>query len=353
MAFEAVIGQERVKEILIRAAQRERLPHALLFHGPEGVGKDALAIELAKAINCTNPPCGGCPSCRKIDKGQHPDVHLIFPIPSNIKPEEHATHLQEKTRHPYAAVSFTKASSISIKAIRGLQRSMSYKPFEAKYKVAIIAEADKMTIEAANAFLKSLEEPPPDTVLILTTSKPHALLSTILSRCQKLRFDPLNETEIEGALLEHSPDEPHRARLASRLAIGNYRRAQEFIKDDIDRRRTEALSLLTSGLSGTVAQIVEASESYMGRVNTDELKTFLNLSLLWMRDLLLLHEKRDEQHIANIDRLEELKDWTSTYTESDVRRWIEATKKTLELIDRNVNVQLAIIGLMQSFRNST
>lgn len=352
MEFKDIIGQKRVKEILSAAVQRDRLPHALLFHGPEGVGKDAMALELAKYMNCPNPPCHSCPSCLKISKGQHPDVRMIFPVPSSLKPEEIGALIQEKAQKPFLNITFNKPCSISIKTIRELQRAMSYKPFEGKYKITIISEADKMTIDAANAFLKTLEEPPPETVLVLTTARLHTLLPTIISRCQKLRFDPLNDEEIEHVLVDHLNADPLKARLASRLATGNYRKAREFIEDDVEKVREEALNMLIVSLSGTMAQIVETMESLLNRMYVEDMKNILNISLLWMRDLLLLIEGKDEVEIANIDRLDEMKAWIQQYPSYEVRRWIESINETLDMIDRNVNQQLAFTGLMLKLRRS-
>ena len=350
VAFEEIIGQERVKEILSAAVRSDRLPHALLFHGPEGVGKDAMALELAKKMNCTHSQCPSCPSCLKISRGRHPDVKLILPVPSSLKPEEIGALLQEKSQQPYGNITFAKPTSISIKAIRELQKAVSYMPFESKGKVALIFNADKMTTDAANAFLKTLEEPPQETLIVLTTAKPHALLPTLISRCQKLRFDPLRDEKIEEALVDHLHADSFKARLASRLANGNYRKAWEFIENDGPARREEALNMLKTGLAGTMAQIVETTESLVDRVNVVDVKNLLNLSLLWMRDLLLFAERKDENGVANIDRLEELNEWIRKYSVSEVRMWIEGTKEALDMIDRNVNKQLALMGLMLKLR---
>ncbi|MFQ6092365.1 MAG: DNA polymerase III subunit delta' [bacterium] len=352
MAFELVIGQGRAKQILSAAVHRDRLPHALLFHGPEGVGKDALALELAKLLNCSHPPCRTCPSCLKISQGQHPDVKLILPVPSSMKVEEIGILLRERAQQPYFSRPFTKPASISIEAVRELQKALAYRPFEGKWKVVLVAEADRMTPEAANALLKTLEEPPPATVLILTTARPHALLPTIVSRCQKLRLDPLSEEEIEKALIDRLKADLPKARLASRLAVGNYRKAMEFIDEDVDRLREEALGVLTVGLSATVAEMVEAAESLSGRVHRDDLKNLLNVALLWMRDLLLLHEGRENEGIANVDRLAELRKLARKYPSPEIGKGIAAVKGTLEVIDRNANQQLALMGLMLQLKKS-
>ncbi len=344
--FPGVISQRRAKEILRSAMERDRLPHALLFHGPEGVGKDAMALGVARHLNCLAPPCHTCPSCLKISRGNHPDVNIIIPVPSKLKPEAMGELIQQKAQQPYVQILFPQATSISIEAIRDLQRSSSFKPFEGRYRVAIISQADRMTNEAGNAFLKTLEEPPAQTLFILTTARLHRLLPTIISRCQQLRFDPLSEADIEEALARRLQVDPVRARLASRLAMGNYHKAEEFLNDETGTSRDKALELLRAGLSGTVAEKVEMAEAIAARAQGDELKNLLILLLLWERDLLRLIEEQDTGQIVNSDRIEELILMARAYSSSQVRHWVAILTETLDLIDRNVNQSLALIGLM-------
>ncbi|UCE17409.1 MAG: DNA polymerase III subunit delta' [Gemmatimonadota bacterium] len=346
MAFEEIIGQKRVKEILAASAHKNRIPHAFLFYGPEGVGKDAMACALAKHLNCSDPPCHTCSSCLKISKGQHPDVKMLFPHPSSLKPEEIGALIREKAQQPYGKATFTKQASISIETVRELQRTLPYRPYEGTYKVVIMSDADKMTIEAANALLKTLEEPPAATLLILTTGRPHALLPTIVSRCQKVRFDPLKDEEVEKVLIEKHEADPAKARFASRLAAGNYWKAQEFLNEDIHRLRDEALNIFVTAMSGGIAQIVETAAGITNRFYGDELKDVLRIALLWSRDLLLLHEKKEDREIVNIDRITALRKYIEQYSSSEIHNWIDELKETLELIDRNVNQHLALIGLM-------
>ncbi|MBI5788339.1 MAG: DNA polymerase III subunit delta' [Candidatus Schekmanbacteria bacterium] len=162
MGWNQIKGQNRVVKILCRALAQKRLPHAYLFYGIEGVGKKLTALHLAKVVNCrqqTEEPCGICPACHKVDKAIHPDVILI-------QPEE--------------------GESIKIEQIRRLQEEIAYKPFEGYFKVWIIDQADKMTQQAANCLLKTLEEPPASSLIILLAVQEESLLPTIISRCQTL-----------------------------------------------------------------------------------------------------------------------------------------------------------------------
>ncbi|MDZ7261399.1 MAG: DNA polymerase III subunit delta', partial [candidate division KSB1 bacterium] len=247
MSFDSIIGQRKAKKILTRALQQKRVPHAYLFYGGPGVGKEALALELAKALLCqTNgtEPCDQCSHCSRVAKLTHPDLVYLFPAPQTIKPEEHQLVLQSLIKDPYYRLRLWANPSISIERIRELRRTSAYKSFEGRGRVIIIAEADTMTIEASNALLKILEEPPEKMNLILTTSNVTQILPTITSRCQMIRFEPLSYQDIETALIKRKKLEPEPARLIARLASGNFRRALELLQEDLPAKRQMVINVL-------------------------------------------------------------------------------------------------------------
>jgi DNA polymerase-3 subunit delta' len=179
MSFDSILGHDRPLRVLRRTLSSGRIPHAYLFWGPEGVGKELVAREMAKALLCADPgalartqPCGGCPACRKVEAGDHPDLHRLE----------------------------VKGASIPIAGVRSLQESLAFQSFERGRKVAIIRDAFRMTREASNALLKTLEEPSAGTHIFLLAHHRNQLLPTLVSRCQALRFDPLSEGEVKGLL---------------------------------------------------------------------------------------------------------------------------------------------------------
>lgn len=210
MALKDIIGQEKALDILRGCVRKARIPHALLFAGDDGIGKKLTAINFAKTLNCRKTEhrrqntdersldlgfvaednqgsglsvlgsevidaCDQCPSCNKIEKGNHPDVFIVGPEGDG--------------------------DQIKVDAIRQLEESLSYKPFEGEYKIAIIDNAEKMNPSTANAFLATLESPPAHSILIMVSSRPEMLLSTIRSRCQRINFSPL-PVKVMGRLLE-------------------------------------------------------------------------------------------------------------------------------------------------------
>src|SRR5271157_2129025 len=181
MSFKDVYGHEKQIRVLQTAMQRDRIPHAYLFYGAEGIGKRTVAEVFAKVLNCATgrdslDACDVCPSCIKIDHGNHPDVITIK----------------------------AQGQSIKIQEVRELQEQMKFSPFEGGKRIFIIIDADKMNIASANAILKTLEEPSAANILVLLTSRPHQLPATVLSRCQHLRFSPLRRETVASFLEEKS-----------------------------------------------------------------------------------------------------------------------------------------------------
>ena len=181
MAFNQIFGQEKPKQIIKKAVQGNNLAHTYLFYGQESIGKKKVAIELAKSLNCISSikgdPCDKCISCQKIESRIHPDFFFVEPLKNTPAARE---------------------AVIKIEAIRELQRKLAYHPYEGKVKVAVIDDADLMNASAANSFLKTLEEPPSSTILIIISSNPFKLLPTIISRCQTIQFQPLNPENIKN-----------------------------------------------------------------------------------------------------------------------------------------------------------
>ncbi len=227
MPWGKVRGHDRVVAELRQALARGRWPHALLFVGPEGVGKRRFAQTLAQALLCERhdeaalDPCGLCFACKQVAAGTHPDVLTV------VKPEE---------KH-----------ELPIALIRQLCLDLGLKPARGKRRVAIVDDADDLSPEAANAFLKTLEEPPPGAVLILIGTSPELQLDTIRSRCRIVRFDPLPERELAAVLLEHqlAPDRAEANRLAA-LGEGSVGRAVGLADPELDAFRRRLIDELTT-----------------------------------------------------------------------------------------------------------
>lgn len=276
-----IIGQERAVAVLRRAVEDEaRLSHAYLFVGPERVGRATTARRFAQALNCSSEgerPCDECRSCRLIAEEKHPDVEWVR-VGGLCEESEHRDHSADNSR------------DIRICQVRRLERVVSRTPFEGRYRVLIIDPADSLTAEAANAFLKTLEEPPRQVVLVLITAREEALRETVRSRCRRVAFSGVPREAIEGALRERWDAEPERASQLARLAQGRLGWAVAALQDDrllIDRERTidDIESLLRGDLGERFAYAGELGARYPR--NPEAVRATLGLWRDWWRDVLL------------------------------------------------------------------
>jgi DNA polymerase-3 subunit delta' len=266
--FEGIIGHDFQKNILKRAARDNMASHSYLYVGPDGVGKKLMALQFAKLLNClgsTNSPDEGCEcsSCRKIDKGIHPDVVLIeFTGVKNIKVDQVREEIEEK---------------------------LYLRPFEGRYKIVIVDEAERMNHNAQNAFLKTLEEPPRDSVIILLSSRPESLLPTLRSRCQTVVFNPLPEEIVAGLLTERGGMSTEEAVLYAKLSGGSIGKALGFDKEMMEWRK-DLLTGLVSIRRNSASDISELSEllsSGASQTETERLELGFRFILLWIRDIAL------------------------------------------------------------------
>jgi DNA polymerase-3 subunit delta' len=277
MPFHHIPGQDRVKAQLQAAVRSGTLSHAYVFEGPQGTGRRAAAHALAQMLHCSavgDDACGQCPECRKIDNGNHPDVIRIDP----------------------------EGSSVKIDQVRELQKQFAYRPSGVKPRLYTIEGAERLTAQAANALLKFLEEPTAGTIAVLITENGQALLPTIRSRTQRLKFLPLSPDAMEASLIiEGFP--LNLVRPAVRLAPG-MDSARELIQLNwFAEIRNAVVQLAKESTRGFTASVL-ASQAYTGKGETaDHLDTLFDMFALWCKDMILLQQKRTET-VVFIDQLE-------------------------------------------------
>ncbi len=331
-----IIGQERVKRVLTGALEREMLPSSYLFLGPEGTGKDAAAFELAKAINCLEPRSGGteacdvCVNCLSIDQLSAPFLHFVYAQAKDVEsasgPKDEdleivREQLALKANDKYHNIEIPKAHLIGVLQIRELRLALSRSLVSGKRYVVIVSEADMMNQYAQNAFLKTLEEPHANTIIILTSSNPHRLFPTILSRCQEIRFDVLANDEISDALVARDEISREEANFLARLSAGSYSQARTMIGEDIRAMRTEIVAFLRMGLSKSRRNAVKEIDVFVPRSGGGSflekrvaVEQRLVLLGLWLRDALALATGSHER-IINIDQQQDLDKFVSRFGE--------------------------------------
>lgn len=281
MSLKDVLGQEKALNLLRNSIRTRRVASSYLFQGLSGIGKRFTALNFAKALNCLSDgpeACDNCPSCRKIDSDNHPDVILVEPVKGKVEGLRPGEKEKDKKGN----------REIKIDQIRMLTEKLSLAPFEARYKVAIIDEAELINEEAANAFLKTLEEPPSNTVLVLISTNPETLPETVRSRCISLAFKPLGEKETE-IIIKRKFQDPVLLKTLVRLSMG---RPGLILKQDISGLRKDFLTALLS--------MTENSRSALW-ADKDDIRNFLDMCSLFLRDMLVCKISGEEELLINSD----------------------------------------------------
>ncbi len=296
-SFSQILGQEKAVGFLKKVLRGERIPHAYLFTGVNGVGKSTTAMALARAINCGNDisdeGCGECVTCRQLASGNFPDFISLEPDGQNIKIEQ----------------------------IRELNRSLNFKPVSGKFRITIIDRAEMMTEEAANSFLKTLEEPPAGNIIVLKVVDPLDLLPTIISRCQKVPFHPLAREAIKNYLVEQLAQDNNRAWLAAGISEGSLGRAIEICEEGfLDERREliqDILKLFDMSRGQVLNMAIECGKKYTKKVKGDQAYIDLyGVTGIWktcFRDLLLTKMHGNYELLVNRDYSEVLEKISGRY----------------------------------------
>ena len=364
-----VVGQQRVKNLLRSSIERGRVAHAYLFYGEDGAGMDAMAIEFARVLNCERgelDACGECTTCRQFDKLQHPNLRLVFALPrgkserddeppvnflSDVEVKKIQNELSLKAQNLYYRLHIPKANEIRINSIRELRREAALSVFAAGWKVFVILDADDMNTEASNALLKTLEEPTPRTVLILTTAKRERLLPTILSRCQPMKFDPLSGDDICDALVTRCSVDRERAQLVATLANGSYARALDLLATDVRKSRDEVVDFVRNLLSNHPSLLFKQIEELTAGTERSVLEQWLSLMLVWFRDAEALRHGRTAG-IVNVDQLESLQSFVTKFPLTDHTRVVREVERAIALIGKNVYLPLVFANLAHELKEA-
>ncbi|MFC2161301.1 DNA polymerase III subunit delta' [Acidobacteriota bacterium] len=327
MAFQDILGNTRVKTILAKAMQRSRVPHSLLFVGPEGVGKREMALVVAKALNClqkTDDSCETCPSCVAINKKNFPDVMEILPEKNVIK----------------------------IDQVRELKSAAYLKPMVGKKRVFIIPDAERMNPEASNSILKILEEPPSFSHLILLTNNPYLILPTIKSRCQVLSFAPVFKEDIEKDLLkkEYAAEQ---ARVISMAVNGNLKYALSLDWEEFQEKRKKAMQVLFSLMRKEKAsEVLKEFFSYRFK-DKQEISKIFDFLASFCRDIILLKEEGDLSYIMNPDYEQDLREITGLLSLDQALDFLNKIDYSLYALQKNLNVNLLMSSLFSHFMDKS
>ncbi len=332
-AIDSIIGQEKALNMLIAFLGNETIPHALVFSGLDGTGKMAAAIAFAMACNCTGgrpgsaddggrglpgktalPACGQCRACQKIKSANHPDILHLAP----------------------------SGDSIKVKQIRALLDTIALRPFEAKTRVVILQDAHTLNLSAGNALLKALEEPPKNTIFILTTAELSGLMPTIVSRCQHVRFRPIERGLIEAALINSQGVSPAIAGAASQLSGGSLSLALRALNPDWRHYRkwllhqAAALPDTSPGIHLALATLIADRKGQVADA--------ISILKSWFRDLIVFKHAPDR--IINEDLTDLVRTAAQKETSESLLKKLKALDTVSRKIERNANVRLSLETLM-------
>jgi DNA polymerase-3 subunit delta' len=326
MSFATLLGNERNIRILQRLLGSRRISATLIFAGPDGVGKRQFALTLAKAANCQKAPagtfaidsCDECPICRRIDAGAYGDVTTIQPDGQFIK----------------------------IAQTREMAEEVYYHPREGRQRFFIIDEADRLREEAANSLLKTLEEPPPTSTILLITSRPNSLLQTIRSRAQRLNFMPLSIAEMEKFLTANYPRPAADTQLLARVTEGRIGQATAFDLSAYRQERQALMKLLELLVTGESRfRLLKAAE-HIGKKERDEFEKELHLLTSLLRDLFLLAAGGSRDAIVNVDVADRLEALATQAGLPRLMVWSEKFDEVRRRLRVNINRQIAMEAVL-------
>lgn len=326
--FAEIVGQDHIKAQLQGAIENEKVSHAYLICGENRSGKEFIAKIFAETLLCEQKgtePCGECHSCKQAETMNHPDIIFV-------------TH--------------EKPNTIGVDDVRdGINNTVMIKPYNSPYKVYIVEEADKMTPQAQNALLKTIEEPPAYAVFILLCSSTEAMLPTILSRCVVLNMKPVRDSEMREYLMKQLGVPDYRAEICIAFARGNVGRAKALASsEDFDKIRKEALSLLKNIYDMEMAEVMEALKRIKDYgFNIDD---YLDIMGVWYRDVLLFKATHDVNHLIFRDEIQYINKVASRTDYEGIEEVTNALQTAKTRLRSNVSFELTMELLLLTIKEN-
>lgn len=332
MPFQDCIGHQQSIALLQSAVTHERLAHAYLFHGEDAIGKRLTAIRLAQALNCERPPetngldsCGTCRSCQQIEARTHPDFFVIEPDQELTTPQ------------------------IKIEQVREIEHQIMYRPLIGERKICLIDDADSMTIGAANALLKTLEEPPAHSLFLLISSRPAALPATIRSRCQTLRFTTPARTQVEASLILKREIPPADARFLAIVCEGRLGEALTTDVKDTRASQQELVNLVRPQALQSISSILSSAEAI---AKADRAQDMLAWLARWIRDLVLIQVEGDRDQILYLDDLATLEIYAQQANTDSLLDLLREIEMTEQRATRHLNLHMALELILLRLRDA-
>jgi DNA polymerase-3 subunit delta' len=326
MALGDIPGQQRAVRFLKQLVKKDAVPHAFLFTGMPGTGKLTAAVEFARVLECLDPPgfdsCGRCGPCRKISEGVHPDLIQVR----------------------------CDGASIKLDQVRELRERFRFRPFEGKWRVVIIQDAQKLLEQAANAILKILEEPPRGNVFILLAPESQMLLPTIVSRCCHVRFQPLSDEIVAEFVAGQSGLPPERAAEIARLSAGSLEKARWLTEEDRIAGWTKVVKNLEKLDGLPILDLIQMVSEWSLKATRDEIEQDLECARLWVRDLVLLRSGGNRPLTFSIEG--KTKEAARRIAPESLFLLYQGIEQALQNLKVNANLQLTLEGVCLAIKDS-
>lgn len=365
MKFSEVVGHNEIKQKLIHAVQNGRIPHAQLFLGQEGGGNLALAISYAQYVNCTQrtseDSCGSCPSCVKYQHLQHPDLHFCFPIIGSDKTSDHfmPEFHQVMNANPYTTyiewmekISDSKSGLMNVLQANEIVKKLSLRPYEAAYQVMIIWMPETMNTPTANKLLKTIEEPPDRSLIILVANNDEEMLSTILSRVQFIKLKKLQDMDMLAALTSRFELPFDKAREIVNVADGNYRYALRLVEmEDMDEDTTKLLQdWFRSSYAMDIGKLTQVVDT-ISKLSREKQKSFYEYAIHIFRQALAMNNAEEVMRVTTNER-QFLDKFSSVTQNHKLPKLIEKLEKSVYYVDRNANGKILAMNLSMDLYES-
>ncbi|PKL87483.1 MAG: hypothetical protein CVV23_15080 [Ignavibacteriae bacterium HGW-Ignavibacteriae-2] len=355
--LDRVANQERAKTHLNKIIESNRLPHALLFSGPQGVGKHFTSVQFVKEINLKADFDNSVK--KKINNLEEPFIKFIIALPrgksetttdsptsklSDGQIEEMNSELEKKKRNPYHTISVSKAQNIKISSIREIKKYLSLNFAEGKYRTIIIHEAHNMSTDSQNALLKNLEEPPEDVILILHTSQPNFLLPTIKSRCQEVTFDPLPNDMVVKILTEYYSYDSSLVQLVSRFCDGSVSKAATLLENDFEEFLEKCINILRYSLARRYSTAIGFFDEIIQKSGEEGFYTTLDFIQKWFLDVIRDKYFLDNQYFTKYS--DTIKKFNSKYATENAINVINKIDSLNEMRGHNINLNICVSNVI-------
>lgn len=358
--FEGIIGQQFVKNILNNLIDSSKIPHAFLFQGPDGVGKELTAVRFAHAINkkySTNSNINTI--IKQIENYSEPYIKYIFPLPRGKNETDSSSALEKlsqseiqliqeelnkKIVNPYHKIRLPKAQNIKINSIRDIKKFLSLNYSDLKYRIILISDAHLMNETAQNALLKNLEEPPGGVIFILTTPYPSLLRETIRSRCWVVNFHPLNQLETKDILIKYFNIENEIAESVAPFADGSVNAALSLLENDFENLKEKTIFILRYSFGRKYHSALNEFSTFISEGNSESVKILIKMIIVWLNDVQKYKYGKDDFFFKS--HRETLEKFNKRFPEIELNEIVAQLDNLISVFQKNVNMNTIILSLI-------